>query len=223
MPWQTYKWFRELQSLNSNGLVNLSGSKFYRCHTKAAIVFHWVFVALYAYGILKQIDDLSQLEDGELFSFEVVFALIFLLFVVVRFFYMRQFSTLLGAGDQIHPIHRYFAKLVHLAMYLSLVLLPLSGLMIAALYQARSQQPLVWELVIGLHEVAASISYLLIGIHVLAALYSRIKGDGVWSSMVPIWKEQKRSDLKIIRKLIALENQVCDRLEKRIVSSDRPE
>ena len=188
-----------------------------------AIVFHWVFVTLYAYGILKQIDDLSQLEDGKLFSFEVVFALVFLSFVVARFFYMRQFSTLLGASDQVHPTHRCFAKLVHLAIYLSLVLLPLSGLMIAALYQARVQQPLVWELVIGLHEVAALISYFLIGIHVSAALYSRIKGDGIWSSMVPIWKEQKRSDVKIIRKMVALENHVCDRLEKRFVSGDRKE
>jgi cytochrome b561 len=44
--------------------------------------------------------------------------------------------------------------------------------------------------VIEAHELAVSIIYWLIGIHILAAIYHRLKKDGVWSSMVPLWKEK---------------------------------
>jgi len=36
--------------------------------------FHWAFVALFAYGIYKQVDDISTLTDGALLRFEVIFA-----------------------------------------------------------------------------------------------------------------------------------------------------
>ena len=42
---------------------------------------------------------------------------------------------------------------------------------------------------VGVHEVSASLSYALIGLHVTAALLSRLKGEGVWSAMVPVWRE----------------------------------
>ena len=32
-------------------------------HSTLAKFIHWTFIPLYAYGIFKQLDDLSQLED----------------------------------------------------------------------------------------------------------------------------------------------------------------
>ena len=43
-----------------------------KSHTNLAKIIHWGFIILYAYGILKQIDDLSQLEDTALLIFEVM-------------------------------------------------------------------------------------------------------------------------------------------------------
>ena len=37
-------------------------------------VLHWGFMVLYAYGIFKQINDLSELEDTALLLFEIAFA-----------------------------------------------------------------------------------------------------------------------------------------------------
>ena len=49
-----------------------------RSHTFLGKTFHWFFIILYAYGIFKQIDDISQLEDKGLLVFEVAFASVFL-------------------------------------------------------------------------------------------------------------------------------------------------
>ena len=53
-------------------------------HTLIAKIFHWGFIILYAYGMMKQLDDLSQLEDAGLLYFEVVFSILFLLIVIFR-------------------------------------------------------------------------------------------------------------------------------------------
>ena len=75
-------------------------------HTILAKILHWGFIVLYGYGIFKQIDDISQLEDSALLIFEVIFASIFLIIVVIRYFYMSRFETFLGANDPLYQ--RYF-------------------------------------------------------------------------------------------------------------------
>lgn len=42
-----------------------------------AKVFHWSFVAIFAYGIYKQVDNISQLGDSALLRFEVILAAVF--------------------------------------------------------------------------------------------------------------------------------------------------
>ena len=162
-------------------------------HTKFAKAFHWGFIILYAYGLLKQLNDVSQLEDSGLLTFEVVFASLFLLIVLMRYFYMRRFETFQGAREPVSLIHKRLAKAVHSSMYLCLVLLPLSGLMIAALFTQGIKEGPMQNFSLALHEFCASLSYFLISIHVAAAIYSRIKGEGIWTSMVPIWKEDSGS------------------------------
>ena len=39
-----------------------------------ARTFHWGFIGIFLYGIIKQVDDISQLEDSALLRFEVLFA-----------------------------------------------------------------------------------------------------------------------------------------------------
>ena len=55
-------------------------------------LFHWGFVAIfaYAYGIYKQVDNISQLTDGAILRFEVIFAALFLILLGARFFYMTR-------------------------------------------------------------------------------------------------------------------------------------
>ena len=158
-------------------------------HTLLARLLHWGFVPLYAYGILKQLDDLSQLEDPVLLGFEVAFASLFLVVVVLRFSYMRRFETFQGARRPISPGHGRLARALHLCMYACLAGLPLSGLLIAGLYAQGLEGGLVQDAVVEVHEVLAALSYLLIGIHITGALMSRSRREGIWSSMVPLWRE----------------------------------
>lgn len=175
-------------------------------HTFTGKSLHWGFIILYAYGIFKQIDEISELEDSGLLAFEVAFASLFLIIVLLRYFYMRRFETFLGSSEPIPAAHKFLAKSIHISIYLCLVMLPISGLMIAALFAQGVEDGPMQDLAITLHEFSADLSYILIAIHVGAALYSRIKGEGVWTSMVPIWKEDGPSTNKAITKLTAIEN-----------------
>ena len=188
-------------------------------HTFLGKSLHWGFVLLYAYGIFKQIDDLSQLEDAALLRFEIIFASVFLLLVVIRYGYMRRFETFQGSVVPIHRYHKRFARLMHVAMYLCLILLPVTGLAIAWLYtQGIGEDQLAMDVAIGLHGFSADLSYVLIAIHLVAALYSRIKGEGVWTSMVPVFTERGRSNNEYVVKVEAMEHEVLRKAEEFIVS-----
>ena len=56
-------------------------------------LFHWGFVAIFAYGIYKQVDNISQLADGALWRFGVIFAALFLILLGARFFYMSRVQS----------------------------------------------------------------------------------------------------------------------------------
>ena len=182
-------------------------------HTNFAKILHWGFIVLYTYGIFKQVDDISLLENTQLLIFEVIFAFIFLVIVIIRFFYMRQFAVFLGATETIPLAHKYLAKIVHWAMYFSFIMLPLSGLAIAGLYSQDIKDGPLQVLVLGLHEFSASLSYVLIFIHVGAVIYSRIKGEGVWSSMAPFLKEKGPNQNAIIKRISTVENQLYYKIE----------
>ena len=181
-------------------------------HSALAKFIHWTFIPLYAYGIFKQLDDLSQLEDTGLLIFEVIFASIFLLIVIMRFSYMKRYETFTGAREPIHHVHVYAAKAVHLSMYLCLILLPLTGLVIAGLFVQGTKTGVLQDTALAIHELSALMSYYLIGIHVLAAIYARIKGDGVWSSMVPWLKETGPNENKYVQKISELEHQLYEKI-----------
>lgn len=99
-------------------------------------------------------------------------------------------------------------------MYWCFIILPLSGLLIALLFSLGMKDGWVQDLAIGLHEFPASLSYILIGVHITGAIYSRMKGEGVWSSMVPFWKKERPTSNKLIPRLISLEDEFFNRSEK---------
>ena len=191
-------------------------------HTLLAKIIHWTFIPLYVYGIIKQVNDISELEDSELLIFEIIFATFFLLIVILRFTYMRRFKTFQGAGEHVHIIHYYFARIVHRAMYACLILLPLTGLIIAGLYNQgyTDEEQIILDIPLVLHATAADLSYALIALHISAAIYSRIKGEGVWSSMVPMLKESGSTDNEIVKKIAGFENKIYDKISNLISSKE---
>ena len=104
---------------------------------------------------------------------------------------MKRFPTLIGAPESISEIHILFARSIHVGMYFSLVMLPISGLMIAFLFSNGFNEGLLQAIALGLHDFSASLSYWLIGIHILSAVYSRLKGEMIWHAMVPFWNEEE--------------------------------
>ncbi len=198
---------------------DFTGMHVQKSHTLLARSIHWSFILLYLYGIFKQVNELDELEDSTLLLSEIVFATVFLVIVILRYSYMRRFKTFLGAREPVHIVHYYFARTVHKAMYACFILLPLTGLMIAGLYSqgytvnaTPDEEQTVMDLVLDLHGAVADLSYMLIFLHIGAAIYSRIKGEGVWSSMVPILKEDKPSENEMVLKIASIEEKVYDKV-----------
>ena len=182
-----------------------------KSHTPLAKFIHWSFSILYAYGIFKQVGDLSELEDPALLNFEILFAVAFLVIVFIRYFYMKDTETLLGANIEIRKGHLFIAKSVHKLVYFTLVMLPLTGLLIAGLFSIGAGGI---ELAIGLHEFSAFLSYVLIAVHVGASFYSKLKGEGIWNAMTPFSKEKEKKDSKLISYLEKTEDKVYETIEK---------
>ena len=183
-------------------------------HTTLAKFIHWTFTLLYAYGIFKQVDDLTQLEDASLLNFEIMFATIFLIIVLIRYFYMKDTPTLLGAHEDVPKGHLFIAKTVHRLVYFSLIMLPTTGLLIAGLFNLGMGGV---EIAIALHEFSAFLSYLVIALHVGASLYSRFKGEGLWNAMVPVWKESGKNNSNLLSKLEAIQEKIYKKVEDKFI------
>ena len=154
-----------------------------------AKLMHWGFVLLFAYGVFKQVDDVAELSDPSLFRLEIVFASIFLILLLGRFFYMTK-TQRSALPENTSYIQKIAAKLVHFGMYISLGSVALTGLGIGGLYWIGLKEGLIMEAVISIHEFSVTATYWLVGIHILAAVYHRFKADGVWSAMVPFAKSE---------------------------------
>jgi len=154
-----------------------------------AKIMHWGFVLLFIYGLLKQIDELNQLENKALLQFEVIFATVFVLLLLIRFIYMKttQKSSL---PDSTPRSQLLASRVVHYGMYACLALIPLTGLLIGLLFWLGFEDGFLINTVVEVHEFSVSVIYWLIGLHILAAIFHRLKNDGVWSSMVPFLKEK---------------------------------
>ena len=196
-------------------------------HTKFAKFIHWTFILLYLYGIVKQVNELEDLEENQLLLFEIAFATVFLIIVILRYSYMRRFKTFQGATEPVHIVHYYFARIVHRAMYACFILLPLTGLIIAGLYTqgynenaTPDEEQTIMDIVLDLHGAVADLSYMLIILHIAAAIYSRIKGEGVWSSMVPVLKETGRSQNKTVQRIAEYENMAYEKISDLFSSKD---
>ena len=152
--------------------------------------FHWFVVLVFAYGIAKQVDNISDLNDRSLLIFEVQFALVFLLLLALRYVYMTKTQTSALPNDA--PLwQKTVSTYAHKAMYLALSAIALTGLFIALLFYMGFRDGFLISAVTEVHGMSVSISYYLIALHIAASIYHRLKRDGVWSAMVPyIFKEK---------------------------------
>ena len=44
-------------------------------HSLLAMIFHWGFIVIFTYGIVKQVDNINQLSDMALLKFGIIFAI----------------------------------------------------------------------------------------------------------------------------------------------------
>ena len=158
-------------------------------YSKLAKIFHWGFVILFAYGVAKQVDNINQLEDSFFFRLEIIFALIFLFLLIIRFVYMKK-TQKSSLPIETPRAQKIASKIVHNGMYILLAGTVLSGLFIGLVYWLDFKNGYLIEFFIGIHEFVINLLYIFIGIHIFAAIFHRLKKDGVWTSMVPFFREK---------------------------------
>lgn len=157
-------------------------------HGWVAMAMHWGFIVVFVYALTKQLDEVEELADFSLLQYEMVFATVFLFLLIGRFLYMQ--TTRPSALPDNTPLReKRLARAVHLAMYVSLSLIAITGLAIGGLYWSGQRASTMMNLVLVLHEIAINTSFFLILGHIAAAFYHRRKRDGMWDTMVPVWKE----------------------------------
>lgn len=160
-----------------------------KTHGPIARIFHWSFVAVFIYAIYKGLDNVEQLQDTSLLRFEIIFAFGFLVLLGIRFFYMRAVQPT-AVPENAPKLLKLLSRVGHLAMYISMGSIALTGILIGIIFGSGSTEGILIDTVIEIHETAVLIAYVSVGIHISAALFHRIKGDGIWSSMVPVFKER---------------------------------
>ena len=94
---------------------------------------HWGFVLLFIYGVTKQVNEIEQLEHKLFFQFEIVFAVIFLFLLAIRFIYMNKTQET-SLPDDTSKIQKIAARTVHLGMYSTLAGTAITGLLIGLFY-----------------------------------------------------------------------------------------
>ena len=92
--------------------------------------------------------------------------------------------------DDTSKIQKIAARTVHLGMYGTLAGTAITGLLIGLFYWLGFTEGLFIDFLTVIHSFIVNALYWLIGIHIVAAVYHRFKKDGVWSSMVPFFREK---------------------------------
>lgn len=153
---------------------------------------HWTFIGFFAFGVINQVDEVDELESLNLLVAEVVFAMIFLSLLFLRFIYMRSQQAAMLQIEMPRNL-TLLARIVHLGMYFSLALIAITGLIIGGLYYSGVKDGLGLEAILLLHEILFWMSVNMIFLHIVGAIYHRLKGDGIWSAMVPILREKSEN------------------------------
>lgn len=160
-----------------------------RSYNLMAKTLHWAFIGVFAYGVINQIDEVEELANSRLLAEEVMFTIVFLSLLFFRFIYMRAVQTAMPPLDM--PKYLFLlSRIVHLGMYISLGLIACTGLMIGGLYYFGLREGLMLETNLLLHEIFFWTSVNLMSLHIVGAIYHRLRADGVWSAMVPVLKEE---------------------------------
>ena len=165
------------------------GAQSVRSYSLLAKCMHWTFIGVFAYAVINQVDEVEELENFTRLIKEVLFAITFLSLLLFRFIYMRSERAAMPQLDMPKSLI-LLARVVHLGMYVSLALIAITGLIIGGLYYFGVKDGLVLEAILLSHEIFFWTSVNLMGLHIAGAIYHRLQGDGVWSAMVPVLKEE---------------------------------
>ena len=170
-------------------ITSESQAKNLRVYSPIAKWMHWGFIPVFAYGVINQVDEVEELEDITLLMNEVLFTILFLSLLFLRYFHMRTVSAAIPPLDMPKRLI-LLAKIVQQSMYVSLTLIGVTGFAIGGLYYSGGKEGLLLEALLLAHEGFYWVSVNLMGVHIAGALYHRFKGDGVWDAMVPFFKER---------------------------------
>lgn len=155
-------------------------------HGTIAKLLHWSTAILLGYGFLTGVNDVSDLTNPEHLKTELIFTFFVAIAFLLRFLWMHKINGHTRLSKEAPEWEHVLSQLAHYGMYIGVASIILSGLAIALAISFFSPTGLFVTLIVGLHEITIGITGVLIGIHVLGAIWHKKKRkDGIWESMLP--------------------------------------
>ena len=149
-----------------------------RSHSFTAKFLHWAFIAVFAFGVINQVDEVEELESPTLLAGEVIFAMIFLSLLLVRFLYMQSARAAMPQLDMSKNLI-LFARTVHFGNVRKSCVDWHNRVNDWRVILLRVKEGMVLEAILLLHEITFWISVNLMGLHIAGAIYHRLQEDGV--------------------------------------------
>lgn len=161
---------------------------------------HWTMATLI---LLNYILGLT-LEKSNLYNFHKQTGLTILVLLIIRVIW-RLTSPYPGAVESLSTMERYAAKLGHLALYLFMLAIPLSGILMVNSYGyplkfwgvftlpaiIGAQSDSASELISKVHEILANVMIAFVALHILAALkHHIIDKNEVLLRMIPFGRKK---------------------------------
>lgn len=145
---------------------------------------HWVSALLLGYGYLKGLENVGQLADPALMRFEVLFATVLGLVFAFRLVWTKFIGGATRLPRTAPKWEQTASRVVHHGLYGSVFAIVGSGLAIAYAYSSPLFGDLTIGALIGLHEFALAVLPVLLGFHILGAIWHKVvRRDGVMESM----------------------------------------
>ena len=160
-------------------------------HGIVAKTLHWGTMLLLLFAYIDNGDVTNALRNPASMRMEAYLGLGVAAVFALRFVWMQRFNRGASRLPTAAPMWEHWAsRLAHYSLYLSVLAIVATGLLIPAAQNWGG--PALTRNAVDLHEFVTSATLVLIGAHIVAALWHKlVRRDGVWESIGTPWWQPK--------------------------------
>ena len=171
-----------------------------RPHGIVAKTLHWGTMGLLLFAYIDNGDVTNALRNPASMRMEAYLGLVVAAVFALRFVWMQRFNQGASRLPATAPVWEHWAsRLAHYSLYLCVLAIVATGLLIPAAQRWGGSGLLRGA--VDLHEFVTSATLVMIGAHIVAALWHKlVRRDGVWESIGTPWWQPKLGWFRRLRR-----------------------